>query len=89
MDNDKAFKFYTVALIGGALCMLSMLVLTGIGVVPAPLVIAEHVGLALLVRTAYKSFDTSRWTVFDLYDDIRESRERHAAPPSDAAGAVG
>jgi hypothetical protein len=57
MNNDRAFAVYAVALIGGAIIVLASLILAGIGELPAPLFILEHLTLALLFRGAYKSLD--------------------------------
>jgi hypothetical protein len=57
MGNDKVFGLWVVALIAGITTVITTQVLAGVATVPTLIVFAEHVGLGLLIRGAYKSFD--------------------------------
>jgi hypothetical protein len=59
MDNDKAFAIYAFALVGGVLLAITLAVTGGVASLPGIAFIVEHVGLGLVVRATYKSFDGS------------------------------
>ena len=79
MSNDRAFAVYAAALIGGTIIVLSSIILVGIGNLPAPLFILEHLTLALLFRGAYKSLDGP-------YGAFRRSDDETVAEPVSVVG---
>ena len=66
MDNDKAFAAFAFLVAAGLTTVLAICIGLGITSLPAPLVLAEHVLLSLLIRGAYKGiggFKLSDWTI--------------------------
>ena len=56
MDSDNRFTLYALILISAVASVISASVMSGIATVPAPIFVAEHLGLGLLFRASYKSF---------------------------------
>ncbi len=61
MTNDKAFHIYAALLVSGVITLLTVIVTSGVAAVPAPLFLAEHLGLGLLFRASYKSLESPQW----------------------------
>lgn len=57
MGNDKAFGIWVVALIAGISSVVTTQLIAGTATMPTFAVVVEHVGMGLLIRAAYKSFD--------------------------------
>lgn len=57
MQNDKVFIAYAIALAVGIGSVITFVVGTGASHVPQPMYLVEHVGLGLMIRGYYKSFD--------------------------------
>ena len=91
MDNSNAFTVYALILIAGVASVITASVAAGVTTLPSMLVFAEHVGLSLLFRAAYKSF--GGWTTgFEsLYPaapgaEAIEAAEPAHGPTADAMG---
>jgi len=61
LDSDNRFTLYAVILISAVASVISASVMSGFATVPAPLFVAEHLGLGLLFRASYKSFGGIEW----------------------------
>ena len=61
MTSDRAFAIYAFGLIAGIFSLITATVLIGISAAPSLDFVVEHVGMGLLVRGSYKSFDGSNW----------------------------
>ena len=91
MHNDNAFAGWVLLVVGGAILLLTTLLLTGVATMPPLLTIAVDVALGLSVRAAYKwvgGFDWADWSIAGDSAGVLESDERHA-PPGATAGAMG
>jgi hypothetical protein len=90
VDNNKAFGIYVAVLVGALLSVISSSVIAGVTTLPTFLVFIEHVGMSLLFRAAYHSFDGP----YHVLDTLRERRaaqatEKAATPASgNMAGAA-
>ncbi len=78
MDNDKLFTAYTLVIIAALASVITASVLAGTASLPTPLVFLEHIGLSLLFRTAYKSFDGTYWVNNIHIDSVEEAEEATA-----------
>jgi len=75
LDNDKAFAAYALLLFLGVVTMLTVTMsLLGAGTWPTPTHLAEHVGLGLLMRAAYKWIGGWNWADWSVTSDrVREA----------------
>ena len=71
MDSDNRFTLYALILISAVASVISASVMSGIATVPAPIFVAEHLGLGLLFRASYKSFGGIEWPFESAGEDGR------------------
>jgi len=74
MENDRLFAIYAAAIFLGIASVVTVMIWIGTGSFPAPAFILEHVGLGLLIRAAYKSFD-GPYGIFDAKEASDELAE--------------
>jgi len=73
VESNRAFGIYAAILAGGILSVITASVMAGVTALPSLLTFVEHVGLSLLFRAAYKSFDGP-------YHVLETLRARRLAP---------
>jgi hypothetical protein len=83
LDSDNRFTLYAVILISAVASVISASVMAGFATVPAPLFLAEHLGLGLLFRASYKSFGGIEWP-FASASAIADARTEPGEPTAGA-----
>ena len=86
MDSTKAFTIYALLLISLFASVITASVMAGMATLPTPLGFAEHLGLSLVIRAAYKSLD-GPYPLFSFLSPATEAAEADS-PSGPSLGAT-